>query len=63
MPKPTFNIHNPLHSWNLPQFIKEDLSFQIFQEGGGVQTFANKKGGVGKIGGCFKRKDYDLFSY
>ena len=42
------------HSWNPPPFIKGDLSFWNFRKKGG--SFSHKKGGVGKIEGCFKKR-------
>ena len=37
-----------------PTFIKGGLSFQNFQKKGDLD-FSDKKGGVGKIGGCFRK--------
>ena len=38
------------------------LSFKNFCKKGG-SDFYYKKGGVGEIGGCFKKRGYHLFSY
>ena len=47
-----------IHSWNLHPFIKKrggGVSFQNFQKMGEGSDFSHKKGGFGKIWGCFKK--------
>ena len=41
-------------------FIKGEKVFKVFKKEGGL-AFFHKKGGIGKIGGCFKREDITYF--